>query len=144
MRVIGHHEDKGGRSAVCELLDWTGSEVPSPEEISRLPIRNRIQSGPYSKPQFFLAEARKKKDKARLEGRASFQLPAKSLAVTWGLSGHTSISCCLSTLGWLLDRLGPSRPQGSKAPRPQGVTVFCRSASLPRSRRACIHDRALL
>lgn len=87
MRVIGHHEDKGGRSAVCELLDWTGSEVPSPEEISRLPIRNRIQSGPYSKPQFFLAEARKKKDKARLERTGIVSTPGQEpggyMGVIW-------------------------------------------------------------
>jgi hypothetical protein len=39
LRVIGHHEDKGGRSPVCELLDWTGSAIPSVEEVRRLTVR---------------------------------------------------------------------------------------------------------
>lgn len=87
IRVIGHHVDKGGRSAVCELLDWTGSEIPSAAEISRLNIRHRIGSGPYGKPQFFLQEARKKKDKARLERTGIVSTPAQEpggyLVVIW-------------------------------------------------------------
>ena len=34
IRVIGHHTDKGGRFAVCELLDWIGKELP-PENVYR-------------------------------------------------------------------------------------------------------------
>ena len=39
LRVIGHHEDRGGRSAVCELLNWTGDSILSRSEIERLDIR---------------------------------------------------------------------------------------------------------
>lgn len=28
LHVVGHHNDMGGRSPICELLDWSGSEVP--------------------------------------------------------------------------------------------------------------------
>lgn len=28
LRVIGYHSDKGGTSPICELLDWTGTEMP--------------------------------------------------------------------------------------------------------------------
>jgi hypothetical protein len=33
LRVIGYHTDKGGRTPVCELLDWTGTELPSKETL---------------------------------------------------------------------------------------------------------------
>jgi hypothetical protein len=33
IHVIGYHADKGGTSPVCELLDWTGSELPSQEML---------------------------------------------------------------------------------------------------------------
>lgn len=44
-RVIGHHTDKGGTYPVCELLDWTGDEIPSPDVLRSLPIK-------MSRPQF--------------------------------------------------------------------------------------------
>jgi hypothetical protein len=28
LRIIGHHSDKGGTSPVCELLDWSGEQLP--------------------------------------------------------------------------------------------------------------------
>ncbi len=40
-RVIGHHVDKGGRNAICELLDWVGDTVPDRQELGRLPIKRR-------------------------------------------------------------------------------------------------------
>lgn len=36
-RVIGHHTDDGGTDPVCELCDWIGKEIPSPQEIEKLP-----------------------------------------------------------------------------------------------------------
>jgi hypothetical protein len=41
MRVIGHHEDKGGKFAVCQLLDWIGAEIPSKNIIDELAVRYR-------------------------------------------------------------------------------------------------------
>lgn len=38
-RVIGHHKDKGGTYPVCEMLDWVGSEIPSPDVLRSLPIK---------------------------------------------------------------------------------------------------------
>jgi hypothetical protein len=28
LRTIGHHSDKGGTGPICELLDWSGEEIP--------------------------------------------------------------------------------------------------------------------
>lgn len=36
LRVIGHHEDRGGRSPVCELLEWSG-------EAGALPARGDVE-----------------------------------------------------------------------------------------------------
>jgi hypothetical protein len=64
MRVIGHHEDKGGRSPVCELLDWTGSAMPSADEVKRLSVRR--EAAPRGISQFLFQEPRLKKDKERI------------------------------------------------------------------------------
>ena len=29
LRVIGHHEDKGGKAPILEMLDWSGQLLPS-------------------------------------------------------------------------------------------------------------------
>lgn len=39
MRVIGYHEDKGGKSPVFELLDWVGQQIPDKKEIKKIPIK---------------------------------------------------------------------------------------------------------
>jgi hypothetical protein len=39
LRVIGYHTDKGGTSPICELLDWTGTEVPSQETLRSAKVR---------------------------------------------------------------------------------------------------------
>jgi hypothetical protein len=28
LRTIGHHNDKGGTAPICELLDWSGEQIP--------------------------------------------------------------------------------------------------------------------
>ena len=28
LRTIGHHKDKGGTAPICELLDWSGEQIP--------------------------------------------------------------------------------------------------------------------
>ena len=38
LRVIGHHTDRGGRSPVCEFLDWVGTEVPDNRRLRPLSI----------------------------------------------------------------------------------------------------------
>ncbi|MGA2255884.1 MAG: hypothetical protein ABSG53_14655 [Thermoguttaceae bacterium] len=64
MRVIGHHSDKGGRFAICELLDWVGDTIPSLEAIKGLSVRT--EASPRGISQFFFQEPRKKKDIARV------------------------------------------------------------------------------
>jgi hypothetical protein len=63
MRVVGHHSDKGGRDAVCELLDWTGTELPDSQAISRLVVRYGQR---HRVSQFLFQEPRKKLDHARV------------------------------------------------------------------------------
>jgi hypothetical protein len=43
MRVIGHHNDRGGRSAVCELLDWTGNSITDLPPVNSLSIRKEAR-----------------------------------------------------------------------------------------------------
>lgn len=64
LRVLGYHVDKGGRNAVCELLDWVGREIPSAEAISEFSIRR--SSGKHDVSQFFFQEPRKKQDQSRV------------------------------------------------------------------------------
>lgn len=63
--VIGHHEDKGGRHSVCELLDWVGTEFPSPEQVAHMGIKR--ESGPHGISQFGFQDPIKNKDQARLK-----------------------------------------------------------------------------
>ena len=64
LRVIGHHVDKGGRIAACELLDWVG-DLPFPvEAIATMSIRHSQGYGGCS--QFLFQEPRKKNDMARV------------------------------------------------------------------------------
>jgi hypothetical protein len=64
MRVIGHHSDKGGRSAICELLDWIGDPIPSAGAVARLSVR--YEACPRRISQFLFQEPRKQRDKARV------------------------------------------------------------------------------
>lgn len=63
-RVIGHHSDQGGRFAICEILDWVGDPLPSPENIAELPIRKEIP--PHGITQFMFQQPRKKGDQSRV------------------------------------------------------------------------------
>jgi len=38
-RVIDRHTDQGGTYPVCEILDWTGSDVPAKADLKELRIR---------------------------------------------------------------------------------------------------------
>jgi hypothetical protein len=65
LRVIGHHEDKGGRHAVCELLDWVGERFPSAEQIARMPIKR--EAIPRGISQFGFQDPIKAKDQVRVQ-----------------------------------------------------------------------------
>jgi hypothetical protein len=63
-RVIGHHTDKGGRFAVCELLDWVGEAFPSKALVAELQIKK--EDTPRGISQFLFQEPRKKREQARV------------------------------------------------------------------------------
>jgi len=75
LRVIGHNEDRGGRSAVCELLDWTGSSILSIPAIESLSIRK--EANPRGISQFLFPEPRLKKDRPRVVRTGLFSTPAQ-------------------------------------------------------------------
>lgn len=39
LHVIGFHEDRGGRGPVCEILDWTGENVPDKKALEMMGYR---------------------------------------------------------------------------------------------------------
>lgn len=84
-RVIGHHTDKGGRFAVCELLNWVGESLPSQQLIAQLQITTENTTRGFS--QFLFQAPRKKKDQARVV-RIGFsttprQTPGGYTALVW-------------------------------------------------------------
>ena len=85
MRVIGHHEDKGCRYAICELLDWVGEEFPSAKMIYGL--RVKIGAGVRETSQFMFQQPRKKRHVARVErlgiDSAPSQLPGGYSVLVW-------------------------------------------------------------
>ena len=78
LRVIGHHEDRGGKSAVCELLDWIGESVTSIPAVEKLSIR--IETGPRGTSQFLFQEPRSKRDLPRVIRTGIESKPGQSLS----------------------------------------------------------------
>ena len=64
LRVIGHHEDRGGKSAVCELLNWIGESLNSLPMVDQLSIRK--ENCPIGTSQFLFQEPRSKRDQLRV------------------------------------------------------------------------------
>ena len=52
LRTIGHHTDKGGTCPVCDLLDWTGEQLPS--SFESFDIRKSNRRGPQPLTQFMI------------------------------------------------------------------------------------------
>jgi hypothetical protein len=52
-RVTGHHTDKGGTMPTCELLEWTGTSIPSERDLATL--RVRPSSGNWDCSEFIIA-----------------------------------------------------------------------------------------
>jgi hypothetical protein len=76
LRVIGHHEDNGGRSAVCELLDWIGEDIPPVADIDRLGVRFQPGRNPISA--FMLSQPRRQADRARVAPTGLRSTPSRS------------------------------------------------------------------
>lgn len=83
LRVIGHHEDKGGRHAVCELLDWVGDEFPAAEQVAKLPIKREANMRGIS--QFIFQDPIKSKDQARVKRLGIHSRPAQECGGYTGL-----------------------------------------------------------
>lgn len=75
LRVIGHHEDRGGKSAVCELLNWTGESLNSLPPVDHLPIRT--EAGPRQISQFTFQQPRSKRDQLRVLRTGIISKPAQ-------------------------------------------------------------------
>lgn len=76
-RVVGHHSDTGGRHAVCEILDWIGTELPSESDAQRLPVM--AQRSPSGGTQFMCSEPRRQSDMDRF-ARTGWTSSASKLA----------------------------------------------------------------
>jgi hypothetical protein len=73
LRVIGHHRDAGGKSAVCELLHWVCESPQVPTGIDNIPVR--YETGPRGISQFLFQEPRNKKQLERIKRTNIFSLP---------------------------------------------------------------------
>ena len=76
-RVIGHHTDKGGRFAVCELLNWVGETLPPRELIAELQITT--EKAPRGISQFLFQAPKKKKEQARVVRMGFSTTPQQTL-----------------------------------------------------------------
>ena len=54
LRTIGHHSDQGGTAPICELLDWSGEQLP--QSFTSLDVRKSRGSNPIT--QFMLGRTR--------------------------------------------------------------------------------------
>jgi hypothetical protein len=77
LRVVGHHEDKGGRFAVVEVLDWEGIEIPTRDEIDSLGFRRARRPHEHIS-QFMFCEPRSKKDQLRVRRLAITSRPQQT------------------------------------------------------------------
>lgn len=78
LRVIGHHSDKGGRFAVCELLDWVGAEIPPALAVAELSLKKPVPPR-TAVAQFMFPEPRKKQQQVRLLRLGMVSTPAQKL-----------------------------------------------------------------
>jgi hypothetical protein len=56
LRTIGHHADKGGTGPICELLDWSGEEIP--KSFKSFDVRKSRGARPIT--QFLIGRTRAK------------------------------------------------------------------------------------
>ena len=75
LRVIGHNDDRGGKDAVCELLDWTGVSLTDLPSVDSLPVRK--EQTPRGISQFLFQDPRLKKYKARIERTGVLSNPSQ-------------------------------------------------------------------
>ncbi len=82
LRVVGHHEDRGGRDAVCELLDWVGETIPTQLAVEQYTVLSA--RSPHSPSQFLFQEPTAKRDRARVVRTGVYSAPSQKIG---GYSG---------------------------------------------------------
>ena len=74
LRTIGHHSDRGGTSPICELLDWSGEQLP--ESFLSFDVRKSHGIHPFT--QFMIGRARaKERPDDRLKSLGVHMTPAQ-------------------------------------------------------------------
>jgi hypothetical protein len=83
LRVTMHHEDRGGRFAVLEVLDWRASRIPDDLDVDALPMKGRLDD-PSKGLHLYFATPRLLKDRARFVrlGRGAERMAGDSRAHT--------------------------------------------------------------
>ena len=89
MRVVGHHEDLGGRSPVLELLDWTGMKAPARWRIKLL----RTRVGCHGVKQLMVGRRRASELPGNRVERLGIQIapaqrPGRYTASSWSVLDH--------------------------------------------------------
>jgi hypothetical protein len=87
LRVLGFHQDRGGRAPICEVLDWSGQVVPDQARLRRLGPK-RATVGPLHQSQFLFGSVSRReypKDRLRLEAKGTRprQRPHRFGIVLW-------------------------------------------------------------
>lgn len=60
LRTIGHHVDRGGRAPICELLDWSGHDIPP--SLRRFGIRKSTTAKPFTQLMIGRTSAKERPD----------------------------------------------------------------------------------
>lgn len=85
-RIIGHHTDKGGKSPICEVLDWIGEEIPEQETLRVLGVLK--SNKPWENGQLMLGRtSAKQRPDARLTRLTTrltpSQTPRRFSVINW-------------------------------------------------------------
>jgi hypothetical protein len=85
LRVIGHHSDKGGTSPICELLDWTGDQLPDLSQFKNVGIRKTDQTRPMTQFMLGRTSAKQRPDSRlhRLGLGKPLQTPHQFTVLQW-------------------------------------------------------------
>ncbi len=60
LRTIGHHLDRGGRAPVCEVIDWSGHDIPP--SFSGFGIRKSTRAKPFTQLMIGRTSAKERPD----------------------------------------------------------------------------------
>ena len=108
IHVTGHHVDRGGRLAVCQLLNWYGSSKPGePEIVNSLDVV--AAKSAMTSSEFILEEPRKKEDLKRIGRWGLFRTKPFHLA-SWFNKSQQELKGVRPMVLWsCLDELLPDK-----------------------------------